>query len=566
MDRFPSHSDTNSDGGRPRPPRRVESVYIVNEDELDSFDQQKLLPEIPPNGERDKNHEPKNRIKTMKKYIIRILPNPGPKQPVQKRPEISSPISFSHIMHVGFNMDTGEFEGLPEEWQRLLENSNITRQEKEENPDKLIACLKFYDESKYTNAEDKLIAGPVDLDRATPVPTAPTVDRRKLPPTPETDSSDCGSVLSDASTSSDEDDAPPPPISKRGEHTMSIYTTPIEKGTGVIPAPSDEKNAKKVNFTPEVAENGARLRRPREQNEKEKMEAVLNTLRTIVSVGDPDMKYEKYRKIGQGASGTVFTAEEKTTGRQVAIKQMALEKQPKKDLIINEIKVMRDFRQNNIVNYMDSFLKGDVLWVVMEYLAGGSLTDVATETCMEEGQIAAVCRECLLALEFLHGKNVIHRDIKSDNILLGMDGSVKITDFGFCARITQEHSKRQTMVGTPYWMAPEVVTRKAYGPKVDIWSLGIMAIEMLDGEPPYLNEKPIRALYLIASKGKPEIENPDRISKEFQSFLDACLEMDVEQRPSAHELLRHQFLRKAQPLSTLTPLINAARDAINSQN
>jgi hypothetical protein len=145
MDRFPSHSDTNSDGGRPRPPRRVESVYIVNEDELDSFDQQKLLPEIPPNGERDKNHEPKNRIKTMKKYIIRILPNPGPKQPVQKRPEISSPISFSHIMHVGFNMDTGEFEGLPEEWQRLLENSNITRQEKEENPDKLIAVSHISD-------------------------------------------------------------------------------------------------------------------------------------------------------------------------------------------------------------------------------------------------------------------------------------------------------------------------------------------------------------------------------------------------------------------------------------
>ncbi|CAG8785988.1 15972_t:CDS:2, partial [Gigaspora rosea] len=139
----------------------------------------------------------------------------------------------------------------------------------------------------------------------------------------------------------------------------------------------------------------------------------------------------------------------------VAIKQMNLEQQPKKDLIINEILVMKESRHRNIV--------------VMEFMEGGSLTDVVTNNIMTEGQIAAT----LEGLAHLHSKGVIHRDIKSDNVLLALNGDIKL-------------------IGTPYWMAPEVVTRKEYGPKVDIWSLGIMAIEMVEGEPPYLNENPLR--------------------------------------------------------------------------
>lgn len=184
---------------------------------------------------------------------------------------------------------------------------------------------------------------------------------------------------------------------------------------------------------------------------KKKMtdEEILDKLRTIVSVGDPTRKYTKIEKIGQGASGTVYTAIESSTGMEVAIKQMNLSQQPKKELIINEILVMRENKHPNVVNYLDSYLVGEELWVVMEYLPGGSLTDVVTETCMDEGQIAAVCREVLQALAFLHSNQVIHRDIKSDNILLGLDGSVKLTDFGFCAQISPEQSKRTTMVGTP---------------------------------------------------------------------------------------------------------------------
>uniref|UniRef100_A0A1I8AMK4 non-specific serine/threonine protein kinase n=1 Tax=Steinernema glaseri TaxID=37863 RepID=A0A1I8AMK4_9BILA len=286
---------------------------------------------------------------------------------------------------------------------------------------------------------------------------------------------------------------------------------------------------------------------------------VLEALRSVVSPGNPYEKYRLIQRVGVGASGTVYAARCRQTGRTVAVKRIVFRSQHKKDMLVTEIKVMQQFRHHALVNFIEAFLVDENdLWVVMDYLEGGNLTDVVVKTILDEGQIAAVLKECLLALNFLHRHGIIHRDIKSDNVLLGMDGSVKLTDFGFCAEI-ERGANRATMVGTPYWMAPEIANKRRYNYKVDIWSLGIMALEMVDGEPPYLQETPIKAIHLIAQIGKPEVKRRSEMSPEFVHFLDRCLCVSPEMRADTDELLAHPFTARARPLTHLIPYIKAAK-------
>ena len=278
----------------------------------------------------------------------------------------------------------------------------------------------------------------------------------------------------------------------------------------------------------------------------------------------PFEKYSIDEMLGEGAGGKVFLASDKETNAQVAIKEINMKTVLKKEMLLMEIKVMKDLNHPNIINYVQSYMEDNILWVVMEYLAGGALTDVCTEVCMPEKQIATVCREVIEGIHYLHMNGILHRDIKSDNVLLGMDGSVKIIDFGFCADV-HENALRTTVVGTPYWMAPEVIERKVrYGKKVDIWSLGILALEMKDGEPPYMDEcpDPLKALYLIASNDKPPIKSWNSLSPQFQDFLDQCLQKNVDKRATAAELREHPFLSIAEGLESIVPSIVAAKSVL----
>lgn len=552
------------------------------------------------------------------------------KERASDKPVISLPSNFEHTVHVGYDPQTGEFTGMPPMWAQLLQTSQISKQEQQQNPQAVLDALKYFTQADshqkwltsiegpspsagqqagasasqtstitpysscslprhgnhrhYQNHIPPHVQSSCQTYQANSTSTAPknaipgmsvsqNMPPKAAPPSGYGRLADSSHLSSGSNSNSSqssstneqrtsmppgyappsvpEDDTPAPPIPDRPARTISIYTKPKEE---------DDKNDPLSG----ALLGGGQFMLGRTGGRKKKISdaEVLAKLRTIVTIGNPDRKYQKVDKIGSGASGSVFTAIEISTGAEVAIKQMNLTQQPKKELIINEILVMRENKHANIVNYLDSYLVGDDLWVVMEYLAGGSLTDVVTECQMEEGMIAAVCREVLQALEFLHSRHVIHRDIKSDNILLGMDGSVKLTDFGFCAQISPEQNKRTTMVGTPYWMAPEVVTRKQYGPKVDVWSLGIMAIEMVEGEPPYLNENPLRAIYLIATNGKPDFPSRETLSPAFRDFIDCALEVSVDERYSASQLLTHHFLKCAKPLASLFHLIVAAKKSI----
>ncbi|XP_072433711.1 mitogen-activated protein kinase kinase kinase kinase 4 isoform X4 [Chiloscyllium punctatum] len=276
----------------------------------------------------------------------------------------------------------------------------------------------------------------------------------------------------------------------------------------------------------------------------------------LSSLRDPAGIFELVEVVGNGTYGQVYKGRHVKTGQLAAIKVMDVTEDEEEEIKL-EINMLKKYSHHrNIATYYGAFIKksppghDDQLWLVMEFCGAGSITDLVKNTkgnSLKEDWIAYICREILRGLSHLHIHHVIHRDIKGQNVLLTENAEVKLVDFGVSAQLDRTVGRRNTFIGTPYWMAPEVIAcdenpDATYDYRSDLWSLGITAIEMAEGAPPLCDMHPMRALFLIPRNPPPRLKSK-KWSKKFFSFIESCLVKNYMQRPSTEHLLKHPFIR-----------------------
>ncbi|XP_036121839.1 STE20-like serine/threonine-protein kinase isoform X2 [Molossus molossus] len=264
---------------------------------------------------------------------------------------------------------------------------------------------------------------------------------------------------------------------------------------------------------------------------------------------NPEEFWEIIGELGDGAFGKVYKAQNKETNVLAAAKVIDTKSEEELEDYMVEIDILASCDHPNIVKLLDAFYYENNLWILIEFCAGGAVDAVMLELerPLTESQIQVVCKQTLEALNYLHDNKIIHRDLKAGNILFTLDGDIKLADFGVSAKNTRTIQRRDSFIGTPYWMAPEVVMcetskDRPYDYKADVWSLGITLIEMAEIEPPHHELNPMRVLLKIAKSEPPTLAQPSKWSSNFKDFLKKCLEKNVDSRWTTSQLLQHPFV------------------------
>uniref|UniRef100_A0A8C5F404 non-specific serine/threonine protein kinase n=1 Tax=Gadus morhua TaxID=8049 RepID=A0A8C5F404_GADMO len=281
---------------------------------------------------------------------------------------------------------------------------------------------------------------------------------------------------------------------------------------------------------------------------------------------NPNDLWEIIGELGDGAFGKVYKARNKETQVLAAAKVIDTKSEEELEDYMVEIDILAKCDHHYIVKLLDAFYHENKLWIMIEFCAGGAVdaTMLELDRGLIESQIKVVCRQMLEALVYLHQIKIIHRDLKAGNILLTLDGDIKLADFGVSAKNTKTLQRRDSFIGTPYWMAPEVVMCETmkdapYDYKADIWSLGITLIELAQIEPPHHELNPMRVLLKIAKAEPPSLSHPHRWSPEFRDFVKVSLDKNPESRPTATQLLEHPFVRSVVSNRPLRDLVAEAK-------
>uniref|UniRef100_A0A1I8GJ15 non-specific serine/threonine protein kinase n=1 Tax=Macrostomum lignano TaxID=282301 RepID=A0A1I8GJ15_9PLAT len=466
----------------------------------------------------------------------------GKKFGQSKKPVISGPIGFEHRVHTKFDAETQQFLDLPAQWVALVNNESNRRApivDPSRVTDVEAAKSKMIIRGS-TSAQSRDVADFAGGGGIESQPPSSPPGQWNQPASSGSASLAASSVTaasvanrnrplrqSTASTSDSNRHQPVRAVSSPA-YRLSQQQMQMQQPHQFIPQQQQPSLAMDLAARLEQQLNAAAASAQAARSLTH--EQFRSALERVVVPEDPRLflDMQGFVKIGEGSTSQVLLTRDRRTSRQVAVV------------------IMRDYPHPCIVEMYGSYLVDDELWVLMEYMPGGALTDIVTNKNirLDDCQIATICQPVLQALSFLHSNGVIHRDIKSDSILFCRTGHVKLSDFGFCAQVSPELPRRKSLVGTPYWMAPELIARSPYGTEVDVWSLGVMIVEMIDGEPPYFNEAPVQAMRRIRDQQAPRLQFSRPVPPELADFLGRTMARDPKQRATADELLRHPFIAR----------------------